>query len=379
MLKKILVKSLLLAVSRCVNGFPVVSMDAFIPSVALTRASQTKPVTSFGAASSSSRYTQYKQAPSTVTRVQGTPAWQTGSAGPAAVGGQVDTTVIWFRDDLRLHDHPALMAAATRGDPIAALVVVPRTPTAFWATCVADLRTGLQQIGGQLYVRPVLCDVPTTVAAFCAESGARHLYFHRGVSANSMREERAVTTVVARECGVSCRGFWTGALRTPDELPFSLDAMPEDCDEFGRLVANVEVGDPFPPPARINPIDDHLSPGDIPLINNITKCSTSSHVTSQNTTVPAAGERVGLERVHDYVRGRSLASVDGAANPAIIDTKIGRLGPFLTSGCVSPRWLWHEVMRNVSKSSMRRFCAEFELVLRDFVTMLTLKHGVHPV
>ncbi|WP_197458998.1 deoxyribodipyrimidine photo-lyase, partial [Kocuria palustris] len=36
----------------------------------------------------------------------------------------VSPTLVWFRDDLRLHDHPALHVALERGGPVIALFVL---------------------------------------------------------------------------------------------------------------------------------------------------------------------------------------------------------------------------------------------------------------
>ena len=33
-------------------------------------------------------------------------------------------TIVWFRQDLRLHDHPALQAAITRGEPLLLVYVL---------------------------------------------------------------------------------------------------------------------------------------------------------------------------------------------------------------------------------------------------------------
>lgn len=350
-------------------------MEAFIPPVLLTSASQTKLVTGIAAHTKSTKNNISRQASTVATQPQASLVKQTEPVEPIVLGSGANKTVVWFRDDLRLHDHPALTAATSRGDCVAALVLVPTSPTAFWADSVADLRIGLRRIGGELYVRHVLSDVATTVAAFCAESGATRLYFHHAVCSDAVRDERAAVTAARRECGVTSRAFWTGALRTPEELPFLLQDMPEDCDEFGRLVANIDVGEPIPPPSYLISVDG-LPAGDIPLIRTYSR---NNYIDTDEATSVQAGERLGLERIRDYVRDRNLASVDGASNPATIDTKIGRLGPFLTTGCISPRRLWHEVMIKVSANSVRRFCAEFELVLRDFVRMMTLKHGVHPV
>lgn len=181
--------------------------------------------------------------------------------------------------------------------------------------------------------------------------------------------------------------FWSGCLYTPEQLPFRLSDMPIDCDEFGKQVANIKVSPPLPAPESITSVQG------LPLGHDY-------HSASLPPNSLLAGESLALSRVRDYVNGKSVASVvhhnsdssidhtwsseaividsddvqPQATNHRQIDTKIGRLGPLLTAGCVSPRRVWHDVMQGVSEHSVRRFCAEFELVLRDFLAMLSLKH-----
>jgi deoxyribodipyrimidine photo-lyase len=72
------------------------------------------------------------------------------------------TTVVWFRRDLRLHDHPALRRAADAGDALALLFVVDdrllngrwRSPNRLWflAGSVKVLADAVAARGGRLSV-----------------------------------------------------------------------------------------------------------------------------------------------------------------------------------------------------------------------------------
>ena len=70
----------------------------------------------------------------------------------------VSPTLVWFRDDLRLHDHPALHVALERGGPVIALFVLdeespgvrPLGGAAKWwlRHSLASLAASLEEIGG---------------------------------------------------------------------------------------------------------------------------------------------------------------------------------------------------------------------------------------
>lgn len=298
-----------------------------------------------------------------------------------------------------MHDHPALHAAtaAAHGGTVAALVVRPECPTSFWHACARDLSLRLSRLGAALHIRDG--SAQDAVPQFCADCAATNLHYNRPVPRgqhhdNCDEEETGVLKQLQQQtqkgessrANVKISAFWSGCLYTPEQLPFRLSDMPIDCDEFGKRVANIKVSPPLPAPESITSVQG------LPLGHDY-----HSAPTPPNSLL--AGESLALSRVRDYVNGKSVASVvhhnsdssidhtlsseaividsDDAQPQATshrqIDTKIGRLGPLLTAGCVSPRRVWHDVMQGVSEHSVRRFCAEFELVLRDFLAMLSLK------
>ena len=82
--------------------------------------------------------------------------------------------IIWFRRDLRLHDHPALTDAVACGRPVAPLFVIDpallsgrfASPNRAWFLfgCIDALRRELEACGGRLFVR--VADPVAVVPAF---------------------------------------------------------------------------------------------------------------------------------------------------------------------------------------------------------------------
>lgn len=241
---------------------------------------------------------------------------------------------------------------------VAPLYVLPATSSSSPSLLAAlrDLRSSLRARGAELYVRycSSLCSLAATVASFCTEAGADALYFHRGVGRDERSEEKEVVAEV-KGVDVKVRAFWTGALVGPDELPFDLERLPEDCDSFARRVVDVPVGRPIDAPGRVRGMCG-VACGGIPEGRG------------------SGGERLAKERMGEYVAGKSLVSLENGGGKGI-ETKFARLGAFLNMGCLSPRRLYWEVVNRVGENSVRRFCAEFELVLRDFVRLAELKQG----
>src|SRR5690349_6116672 len=91
--------------------------------------------------------------------------------------------IVWFRDDLRLSDHPALHAAAKAKAPLVCLYVLDETnaerplggAARWWrAQSLRALQASLQAAGAQLVLRSG--DAARVIAAVARETEAEAVY-----------------------------------------------------------------------------------------------------------------------------------------------------------------------------------------------------------
>ncbi|MGL5949321.1 MAG: deoxyribodipyrimidine photo-lyase [Aeromonas sp.] len=127
--------------------------------------------------------------------------------------------LLWFRDDLRLTDHPALAAAlaasAESAKPLAAIFFV--SPAQWQQHSMAPVRRGfllahvdalgaaLAARGVTLHVRlaPTFTEIPTALAEFCRAQQVSQLFAHQGLEYNERGRDAAVSQALA-EHGVAC-------------------------------------------------------------------------------------------------------------------------------------------------------------------------------
>ncbi len=107
----------------------------------------------------------------------------------------VPLSLVWFRRDLRLHDHPALTAAGAGAVGVyvfdRALLDRSDRRTAFLLGCLAELRAGLRARGGELLLRS---GAPAAVLpALAHELGAGAVLWTSDVSPYARRRDRGVT------------------------------------------------------------------------------------------------------------------------------------------------------------------------------------------
>lgn len=136
------------------------------------------------------------------------------------------TTVVWFRRDLRVADHPALAEAAARGRVVCLFVVDPgllgrRHHTAparlrFLRAGLEALDAELRELGGRLVIRHG--DPAELVPAVAGESGADRVHVTREISPRGRGRDERVRAALAAT-GIDLVEHEGDLLVAPEDLP----------------------------------------------------------------------------------------------------------------------------------------------------------------
>src|SRR3954451_2929868 len=128
---------------------------------------------------------------------------------PHSVSHTMSTALVWFRRDLRVHDHPPLRAALDACERVIPVFVLDdrllgrsENRDQFLFACLQDLRASLQARGGNLVLvrgRP-----ERELPALAGEHGATACYFASDVSPFAMGRDRAVVEALT-QAGVEPR------------------------------------------------------------------------------------------------------------------------------------------------------------------------------
>jgi deoxyribodipyrimidine photo-lyase len=166
--------------------------------------------------------------------------------------------IVWFRDDLRLSDHPALDAAAGSGAPVICLYVLdesaplrPLGGAARWwlAQSLRALEKGLRAVGGTLVLRRGAATkvIPELVRA----AGARAVFWNEIAQAPHRAIERELAAALAAD-GVTAQGF-PGDLLVPPEAIRGKDrrGLRVFTPFWKRVLALGDPPSPLPAPSRL--------------------------------------------------------------------------------------------------------------------------------
>jgi len=252
--------------------------------------------------------------------------------------------MLWFRRDLRLSDHPALMAAVESGRPILPVYVLdgedpanttrPLGGAARWWLhgSLAALAAALGARGSRLILRrgPVL----RALSDLATETGADSVFWTRHAGA----DEKSLADALA-ERGIQARRFRGTLLFEPEGVRTKQGTPFRVFTPFWKHLQTLEPpARPLPAPARIP------APETWPATEALADWAL-------RPTRPdwAGGLRATWTPGEAAARARLVAFLDdGAAGYAegrdrLAAEATSRLSPHLRFGEISPRTIWHAV------------------------------------
>jgi len=271
------------------------------------------------------------------------------------------TALVWFRRDLRVHDHPALAAAHRECEQVVPVFVLDprllqgrfpsRNRAWFLHRCLAELREELRERGADLVVREGRPE--EELPALAREAGASALYFASDVSPFAMARDRRVEAAlegveVRRQPGLFVADV--GRVRTKDGGPFSVFSP------FHRAWERAPRREVVAAPARLA-FPSGLVPGRLPA---------APEPEAADPLPP--GERAARERMEAWLRsglGRYHERHD------LLPGGTSELSPSLHFGCLSPREL-EQRARDHGGPGAEAFVRQ--LAWRDFYAHVLLSH-----
>lgn len=299
----------------------------------------------------------------------------------------MQTAIVWFRNDLRLHDNITLLQAIAHNQQIVPLYILDNAIARgclhsfpklgayrrqFLVQCVTDLRSNLQEVGADL----IVCEGDTiaVLQALCTQYNATAIYYSKEVAPEEVTLENRLTQA-ADQMGVAVHSYHNATLLNRENLPFSIANLPDVFTTFRQQVERVNSIPPALPPLSINVPADmqqvHI-PAALPLTAQPTPLDKRAaiHFTG--------GETAAIARVQQY-----LWETDGAST--YFETRNGlvghaystKLSPWLATGAISARYIHAQVKQyeqeRIANKSTNWII--FELLWRDFFRLTMEQYG----
>ncbi|HIK37860.1 MAG: DASH family cryptochrome [Geminocystis sp.] len=299
------------------------------------------------------------------------------------------TVLIWFRNDLRIHDqiliHKALAGNPDRIIPFYCLderqfkttsFGFPKTGkfrARFLLESLADLRNSLQKLGSNLIIRR---GIPEEIIPEIVYRNQVAIVYY---SEEATAEEKSVETKLTKrlkKMNVEVESYWQATLYHPEDLPFPVGEIPDLFTNFRKEVEKKsEVKPCYPSPERLPPTPE-MEIGEIPTL---TELGLEEFTPSPKAVLNfRGGETEGLKRLKHYFWEKDcLKDYKQTRNRMLGADYSSKFSPWLALGCLSPRYVYWQVKKYEEErvKNDSTYWLVFELLWRDFFRFTAVKYG----
>lgn len=292
--------------------------------------------------------------------------------------------LVWFRNDLRLHDNEVLVEAIAKSDAILPVFFFdPRqfersafgplktgaNRTKFLISCVASLRSSLAKLGGNVLIR--IGKPEDLLPALVEEYEINEVYHHREVAS----EETAVSTEVEDrlwKLKVNLKHFIGHTLYNKEDLPFPIKDIPDVFTQFKKKTERDAIIKPcFDAPAVISFVESE-DWGELPVLEDLLAEEAGS---SCNNNLFYGGEEEALNHLDHF-----LNAGEEMINTLAVSKKLdvnANLSAWIALGCLSPRKVYWKLKEAEQLHGLKPYFAPIILGLlwRDYFRFMFKKHG----
>ena len=283
------------------------------------------------------------------------------------------TILVWFRNDLRIHDNEILLRAVERSHKIVPVYCFdPRyfeetafgtqktgvLRAAFLRENVAALRQDLQALGGDLIVTQ---GYPEKLLPEIAEQyGVDEVYHHREVA----YEETKISALVEAalwKMQINLRHFIGHTLYHKEDLPFPIKDIPNAFATFRKKTERESDVRPQLGRPGIIHIPEGMDTGHLPDLSELGfDKSAIEHAHSQTFS---GGEQAAFKQLDNFLCG-AHETVD-----------YSQLSPYIAIGTLSPNTFYRAIKNANNLDKKQADQMVMNLLWRDYYRFMFKKHG----
>ncbi len=246
------------------------------------------------------------------------------------------TIIVWYRNDLRIHDHPALATAHHDADTVVPVFILndhllkgghaSSNRNRFLLESLADLKQSLQARGADLVIRRG--DAGQELQQLAKETGAEAVYYTADFSGYAIKRDKIVKAALATS-SVEFRSFpGRLAVSSLDKLHTKAGTPHKVFTPFWKNWQQIGRREIAITPRQLN------LPKDIAL-GNLPKPETMTKASELSPNALPGGETTGRARLQDWLE-HGIADYHQGNNDMAADAT-SRLSSYLHFGCLSAR------------------------------------------
>ena len=296
--------------------------------------------------------------------------------------------LIWYRNDLRIHDLLTLDEAVQQGAEIIPVYcfddrLFEETSFGFLKTgnyraqflieSVADLRSSLQKLGSDLVVRRGLPE--EVIPAIAEQLKVDCVYYSTEATSEEKQVEKKLEQALS-DRNIKVNSYWQATLYFPEDLPFEISQTPEVYTKFRKRVEkDSKIAAAVAAPTELPPLPE-IEPGEIPTLDDFGL--STPEFDERGVLRFKGGETEAIKRLKDYFwQEDCLREYKQTRNGMLGANYSSKFSAWLAMGCISPRYINDQVLEYEAQrvKNDSTYWLVFELLWRDFFRFIVTKHG----
>jgi len=295
------------------------------------------------------------------------------------------TILVWFRNDLRIHDNEILLEAVRKADKVLPVYCFdpfyfrknpsgnPKTGSLrawFLLESVADLRKNLRNIGGELIIR---IGNPAEILPQLAEQyHVNEVYHHREVAHEETDISEQVETALWK-IRLNLKHFIGHTLYHKEDLPFPIKDIPDSFAVFKKKVERDSNVRPCIGTPETICIPNIIDAGELPTLQELGLDAPIDD--PRATNMFTGGETAALNQLELFFSNNGLVNTGKSARNTSANDHSSKLSPWIALGCVSLRQVYWEVIKHQHSNSHQFNLLILDLLWRDYFRFMFKKHG----
>lgn len=299
------------------------------------------------------------------------------------------TAIVWFRNDLRIHDNEALTEALQKaknilpvyifdqrifnGDTRFGFAKTHKFRAKFIIESVLDLRQNLRKMGSDLIVR--IGNPEEEIYSIAKMAKSSWVFCNRERTSEEVRVQDKLEKNLWK-IGQELRFVRGKMLFHTADLPFPVCQVPDVFSNFRKEVEGITpIRPPLEMPDKLPAVDEHLDRGEVPTLDSLGKeCVDTLHIENKKMI---GGESQALNQLNYYLfESRLIDKYKETRNAMLGWDFSSKLSVWLSTGCISPKYVYfklkeYEQTHDKNESTYWLF---FELLWRDFFRLMGKKY-----
>ncbi len=276
--------------------------------------------------------------------------------------------IVWFRQDLRLADNPALQAAIGTGRPIIPVYILDDATPGNWRLggaarwwlhhSLAALSKEFEGLGGWIVLRQG--EAAKVLGALVDETEAAAVYWNRCYEPFAIARDTALKSALSVK-GCEVESFNGSLLFEPWQIETKAGGFYKVYTRYWQAIR--ALPDPSPPTRAPDKVRFAKAMPSSDTLDSLALLPTNPDWAGGLRDMWEVGEDAAIQRLDDFLSERIDGYKQGRDIPA--EPATSNLSPYLHIGNISPRQIWAKTLDRVGWTAASEIFLK-EIVWREF-------------